>query len=739
MPRSGGGVYSAPVGTTAVTLTPIESAPYNTLIADLVADANAARPISAGGTGGVTAAAARTNLAIELGEFTPAGSGAQVRTIQSKLRDIPFVDDYRLTGDSDDAAAFGRAITETGIARARAGATYNVGSQVVITRDDAVIDLRGATINAAAFRAVTLAQPNIEGVFHFQGSLLLQTTLAASPAKYATTLTLTSATGVQPGDAIFMVASGASTQHWYTEGSTVVRRSIVSRIAAVSGSNVTIETPLPFDFDVSAGSVNVFIWRGVKRGKVLGGRIIGPGYVEPRNNGSGESGITAHHAQDIEVLGTSVHHMQGAVGWFSRVHSFSWVGGDHIGRPYNYTAAVVEGDNAFFSGIWAYESAAANFDRIKGVRLRHLIDGARTQTAVVSNCFAYDCHRHPYTTHTGCNDWTWINCNSDSDNGGLLWRSFDFTVIGGNFRCPNDAEAAIYDNVGAATDLPKTIKLIGVKAEARREAVLIQGNVGYLLIDGCDLVGGSESTSYMPVSLHSLDLEHAEIRGGRIETISGGDCIRAPDNSPRKRNSIIVTGTRFVNFISGAAVRVWAGSSGIDHFSVKDCVFVPGVGHSSSSPDNFVRHIGTVRVFDRSSNYFNGTRFHPIETWAPGTDFTVGDGTDNVTLSADLLNVSRNGNALTITGRIRITSLGSATGNMQINLPVTVAQWSGGEVVFYSSVALGSVGMKVTLRGAPGETRLRFFKNNSATASSSVTAAELTAAGDIVIVATVLT
>jgi hypothetical protein len=62
MPRSGGGVYSAPVGTTAVTGTAIESAPYNALIADLVADANAARPVSAGGTGAANAADARTNL-----------------------------------------------------------------------------------------------------------------------------------------------------------------------------------------------------------------------------------------------------------------------------------------------------------------------------------------------------------------------------------------------------------------------------------------------------------------------------------------------------------------------------------------------------------------------------------------------------------------------------------------------------------------------------------------------------
>jgi len=62
MPRNGSGVYSKPAGTTAVADTLIESAKYNQTIDDLVADANEARPITAGGTGGVTAIAGCDNL-----------------------------------------------------------------------------------------------------------------------------------------------------------------------------------------------------------------------------------------------------------------------------------------------------------------------------------------------------------------------------------------------------------------------------------------------------------------------------------------------------------------------------------------------------------------------------------------------------------------------------------------------------------------------------------------------------
>ena len=72
MSRDGSNIYSAPAGTLAVSGTPIESAKYNAFVNDLVADANLARPVVAGGTGvttagdwlaamGVTATAAELN------------------------------------------------------------------------------------------------------------------------------------------------------------------------------------------------------------------------------------------------------------------------------------------------------------------------------------------------------------------------------------------------------------------------------------------------------------------------------------------------------------------------------------------------------------------------------------------------------------------------------------------------------------------------------------------------------
>jgi microcystin-dependent protein len=88
MPRSGGGIYSKG-SPSAVSGTTIQSAAYNTTIDDLVTDANAARPISAGGTGAANAADARTNLGISATNtpFTPAGNIA-ASNVQAALAEL---------------------------------------------------------------------------------------------------------------------------------------------------------------------------------------------------------------------------------------------------------------------------------------------------------------------------------------------------------------------------------------------------------------------------------------------------------------------------------------------------------------------------------------------------------------------------------------------------------------------------------------------------------------------------
>jgi hypothetical protein len=67
LPRNGSGIYSLPAVYEAATGETATAAQHNTPLEDLQSDANAVRPIVAGGTGASSASAARTALGLEIG------------------------------------------------------------------------------------------------------------------------------------------------------------------------------------------------------------------------------------------------------------------------------------------------------------------------------------------------------------------------------------------------------------------------------------------------------------------------------------------------------------------------------------------------------------------------------------------------------------------------------------------------------------------------------------------------
>lgn len=64
MPRNPSDVYAPPANTDAVSNDPISSTKFNSIVTDITADLNLARPVVAGGTGATSASAARTNLGL---------------------------------------------------------------------------------------------------------------------------------------------------------------------------------------------------------------------------------------------------------------------------------------------------------------------------------------------------------------------------------------------------------------------------------------------------------------------------------------------------------------------------------------------------------------------------------------------------------------------------------------------------------------------------------------------------
>lgn len=103
MPRNGSGVYSAPAGTTAITQTTIDSTRYNALVADLVTDANTARPVVAGGTGATSAAAALVSLGAAAAFETVVAAKANTTWVDGRTYNVAGVD-YTWT-DADVSAS----------------------------------------------------------------------------------------------------------------------------------------------------------------------------------------------------------------------------------------------------------------------------------------------------------------------------------------------------------------------------------------------------------------------------------------------------------------------------------------------------------------------------------------------------------------------------------------------------------------------------------------------------------
>lgn len=118
LPRTGG-VYSPPAGTKGVSNTTIQSVPYNAFVDDLTADANAARPITAGGTGATSASGARTALGLGTaavkntgtsGNTVPLLDGANTWSAVQTFASTPKIEasDPRLTFTDTDTGVSGQ-------------------------------------------------------------------------------------------------------------------------------------------------------------------------------------------------------------------------------------------------------------------------------------------------------------------------------------------------------------------------------------------------------------------------------------------------------------------------------------------------------------------------------------------------------------------------------------------------------------------------------------------------------
>ena len=161
LPRTGG-VYSPPAGTKGVPNTTIQSVPYNALIDDLTADANAARPITAGGTGATSASAARAALGAQASSAALTSIAGLV-TSADKMIYTTAADAYATTA----LTPFARTLLDDATAAA-ALTTLGVSAFAQTVLDDADAATARATLganNASNLTTGTIPNTRVSGVY----------------------------------------------------------------------------------------------------------------------------------------------------------------------------------------------------------------------------------------------------------------------------------------------------------------------------------------------------------------------------------------------------------------------------------------------------------------------------------------------------------------------------------------------------------------------------------------------
>ncbi len=207
MPRNGSGTYSPPAGQPVVSGTTIDSAVFNTLVADLGTEftrsvatdgqSPMAAALSLGGFKitnlaagtlstdaarvdqlGGPASTLRTDLALTSGAslsgFIQGLTGATATTVQDQLRKSVYVENFFIAAEVDAVAMFNRAAA-SGAKLIHANDAYVIGSASINIPSNVAWDLSGATFTTTTsavtlFSAVSVSDFSINGPFKITGN-----------------------------------------------------------------------------------------------------------------------------------------------------------------------------------------------------------------------------------------------------------------------------------------------------------------------------------------------------------------------------------------------------------------------------------------------------------------------------------------------------------------------------------------------------------------------------------------
>lgn len=171
MPRTTGGVYTRPTGTTAVSGQPISSSDYNSVIDDLTAEQNSIRPVTAGGTGATSFATGSVLVgsgSSPIGATKTAPNGdfvgtTDTQTLTNKTLASPVISTGLTLPDNSVALADLVQVAASSVLGNMGGTTGNVGTVSVLDEDNMASNSASALATQQSIRAFVESFPYING------------------------------------------------------------------------------------------------------------------------------------------------------------------------------------------------------------------------------------------------------------------------------------------------------------------------------------------------------------------------------------------------------------------------------------------------------------------------------------------------------------------------------------------------------------------------------------------------
>lgn len=576
----------------------------------------------------------------------------------------------------------------------RSNNVYRFDSSVTISAGNIRVIAHGASISAAA----TLGPENQnqpDGVFRFVGEFSASTTLASDASQGDTSVSVSSATGIEAGQVIrfFNAQSGVGFK-WYTEDSTTVFRSFISRVTNVTGTTITISDQLPFDFDATTFTCVIQTWEGLQNCGIEGGSWDGGGYDHPLDNGKGTAVAYSICCQNLSIDIEQAKGFSGATLWASYTYGLTFNAAYIEGHRDGYSDPIVEGTNSGFFGVRVDDCRGCVIGGFTSNRVRHTTDGTRTWDTVIHDIIAINNHRPPFGSHNGCSNWQHSSLSTRGPNGGALWRGFNCTFDGLFVDSPNDSEPAFYDTVGAPGDLRRSYQLSNFRTNMGRESIRLEADIDTCIVNGGYHKGAIENSVYSAILVNTPRMNSFQMNGGAVV----GDSSILVDfaTGATERDSVSFNGTEFRDYTT-SAVRCQS-VTGETTLNASNCYFVP------NGATNHVDASGTFENLRRDGFVQGAGLYQPDNEgeWVP----ILGDASSDATHTTQVGEWRRDGDRVHVSGRVTISSKGSVAGSLLIkfnDLPFVIRSgtYAGGVVTFATGLTLPSAA-SVTLRALSG-------------------------------------